>query len=71
MRWLTNALDPDRLDWIDAVIPDPGQSQLEAETEWRNYLKDKVIGDPKAAEKFTVKQLKEMGLVGVYLPERL
>jgi hypothetical protein len=44
---------------------------MEAVKEFKEWIKDKVIGDPQASEVFTVEQLKEQGMVGVYLPERL
>jgi len=71
MRWLTNTADPATRDWLTSVVPDPGQTPMEAVREMQDWLKDKIIGDPKASEKFTVEQLKEMSIVGVYLPERL
>jgi hypothetical protein len=42
---------------------------MEAVREFQEWIKDKVIGDPQASEVFTVEQLKEKGVVGVYLPE--
>lgn len=71
MRWLTNTADPAKRDWLTSVVPDPGQTTVEAVKEFREWIKDKVIGDPKASEVFSVEQLKEKGMVGVYLPERL
>lgn len=39
---------------------------------WQNHLKwleGKIVGDPQPSEKYTVEQMKEMGLVGVYAPD--
>lgn len=71
MRWLTNTADPSTRDWLTSVIPDPDQTAAEAVREFREWLKDKVIGDPKASEALSVEQLKKQGMVGVYLPAQL
>ena len=56
-----------KLKWItNTYVPNDGREDPERHRQW---LKDKIIGEPKASEKYTVEQLKEMGLVGVYVKE--
>ncbi len=68
MRWLTNTYDPGRegakFSVIDHIHSPPGSGR-EMHKEW---LKGKIIGPPKATEAYTVEQLKDMNMVGVYLP---
>ena len=68
MRWLTNTYGPGRIEdaksVIDHIYSPPG-SGWEMHKGW---LKGKIIGPPKATEAYTVEQLKDMNMVGVYLP---
>jgi len=66
MRWLTNTYDPSLPDVRMHVVRCFPETFEES---WRlhlDYLKDKIIGEPQATEKYTVEQLKAMGMVGVY-----
>ena len=68
MRFLSNTHDPK--DKLAPMFVDRRFDETQEEA-WRNHLewlKGKVIGDPQATEAYTVAQLKEMGLVGVYMP---
>lgn len=61
LRWISNTTDPAKgkpeyisiRDWQDA-------------TDW---LRGKIIGEPKATDTFTVEQLKAMDVVGVYVED--
>jgi hypothetical protein len=53
LQWLTNIIDPR-----------PAQKLGIAEPDW---LKNKVVGEPKASARYTVEDLKEIGFVGVYV----
>ena len=50
-EWLTNILDP---------------SKRGAPSADYHYAKDKLLGPPKETEHYSVLQLRDMGLVGVY-----
>lgn len=61
LRWLTNIhLDP------QMICRCSGESQQEAIENHREFLRDKIIGDPKATATYTVEALKKQGMVGVY-----
>ena len=66
MKWLSNTYDPTKEDAIQAVCRDIGETQQEAWKRQQDWLKGKVIGEPKATESFTVEELKRVDLVGVY-----
>ena len=71
LRFLSNTHDPKDKNARMYVYRRFDETQEEA---WRNHLawlKGKVIGDPQATEAYTVAQLKEMGLVGVYAQQSL
>lgn len=67
LRWLSNLYDPDRFDAIENISLYPNQSQAAAWRAQQNWLKDKVIGVPKATEAYTVKELQAFHMVGIYL----
>jgi len=64
LKWLTNAPRDTRL-----VRRRLGETQAEAQARCRGWLADKVIGKPQKTEKYTVEQLQQVGLVGVYAKE--
>jgi len=66
MEWLTNTYDPKKPEAIQYVVRSPGETQEQAWQRLQHFLTDKTIGEPKASEAFTVEQLKEMNMVGVY-----
>ena len=66
MRFLSNTHDPKDKNapmYVDCSFHETREEAWAHHLEW---LKDKTIGDPEATETYTVEQLKEMGLVGVY-----
>lgn len=66
MKWLTNASDPRENGWsrYDAFMVDVDPLD---QIRWRmDWLKDKWIGKPKATSKYSSKQLRVMGMVGIY-----
>ena len=68
MKWLTNHYmpkDPSR----KIYQHEKGVSTREQILWEREWLKDKIIGKPQATEAYTVEQLEEMEMVGVYLQE--
>ena len=77
MKFLSNTYDPNRPDAerhfaysTHAVINGPEAMRLE----WEQHLKwinKNVIGRPKATDYYTVKELEEMGMVGIYKKEEL
>ncbi len=66
-KFLTNAYDPSRLDAKQKIIRQPGQTREETWQSELKYLADKEIGEPRATDFYTVSQLKQMNMVGVYL----
>lgn len=68
MEFLTNTHDPKDKNAKMYVARRFDQSQEDAWYWHCKWLEGKVIGDPQATEAYTVAQLKEMGLVGVYMP---
>jgi hypothetical protein len=71
MRFLTNTHDPKdakakmylAVEYHEAFDP---QGRERAWQRHLDYLRDKIIGEPQGTEAYTVEQLKEMGMVGVY-----
>ena len=68
MEFLTNTHDPNDKNARIYVSIQPHETLKEAVARHTEWLKGKVIGEPQATEAYTVAQLKEMGLVGVYMP---
>ena len=61
LKWLTNMPRDERY-----VMPGAGQTQDEAIACRREWLKDKIVGRPRAGT-FTTEQLESAGYVGVYV----
>ena len=69
MKFLCNTYDPKRPDAKMTVHTMPHET-IEHAWHWHmKWLSDKVIGEPMATAHYTVEQLKNMGLVGVYVRE--
>lgn len=69
MKYLSNTYSPKLSDAPNYIFRRMHETPKEA---WQNYLSwldNKIIGRPQATEKYTVEQLEEMGMVGVYIPE--
>lgn len=66
MKFLTNTRDPKDKHAKMYVARSIHETPEEAWAHHVAWLKDKVIGEPQATEAYTVEQLKELGLVGVY-----
>ena len=71
--WIINTHDPKdvegakrnlRLSMEDFSTPDGRERAWQRHLEW---LEDKAIGDPQATPSYTVEELKQMGVVGVYV----
>lgn len=74
VRWLSNTYDPEADDAFSSVERIIGQTQTDAWESKRDWLKNKIIGNPKATDTYTVEQLQQMKMVGVYVkiePEEL
>jgi len=75
LRFLTNTHDPKDIEGAKmslALSFEDWQDPNGRERAWKyhlDYLKGKIIGDPQATDVYTVDQLKEMQLVGVYIEE--
>ena len=65
-RFLSNTHDPKDENAPMYVVRSFHETQEQAWANHLEWLKDKVIGDPQATEAYTVEQLKEMCMVGVY-----
>ena len=67
-KWLTNIYDPDRPD-SRANHTSSSFGKEESNRKWNahvDYVEKHIIGPPKATEKYTIYQLQEMHIVGVY-----
>jgi len=62
LKWLTNTQ-------LDPVIFDAylGESQFDAKRRHQEFLRGKVIGEPRPTERYDQYELRQMGLVGVYV----
>lgn len=69
MKWLTNIYNPNRPDAFQYIYSELGESIDQAWSNHLEWLKDKIILEPKATDTYTVEQLEEMGMVGVYSRE--
>ncbi len=65
MRFLGNTVNPKLATPQDMAVA-PGETHQEAFSQWKNWLSDKRIGDPKATDTCSVEELKAMNIVGVY-----
>ena len=66
MKWLSNTYNPNNKDAKNHVGRSFDETQEQAWINHRKWLEGKIIGDPMPSEAYTVEQLKEMGMVGVY-----
>ena len=66
MEFLTNTHDPKDKHAKMYVARSTYETTDVAWAHHIEWLKDKIIGEPQATEAYTVEQLKEMGMVGVY-----
>lgn len=69
MKHLSNTYDPSRPGAFEYVLCLEGQTRVQAWESHLHWLKGKVIAEPKATESYSVEELKEMGMVGVYAPD--
>lgn len=76
-RWITNTHDPKdvegakrslKLSLEDFHTPNGRELAWQRQLKW---LEDKAIGDPQATPSYTVEELKEMGMVGVYIIDEI
>lgn len=71
-KFLTNTPDPNgeygrALFAYSNHAQDCGQSAMDSEWQHHlNYIKEHVVGPPKGTEKWTVEQLQEQGMIGIY-----
>lgn len=66
MKFLTNTFDPNH---VDAKRYFTYRSNKDRDEQWQVYLhwlSDKIIGLPQATDLYTVEQLINMNIVGVY-----
>ncbi len=68
MEWISNTYDPNAPDTFFYIGASKmsGQTQEEAYENWIKWLEDKILGEPKATEIYTVEELKGRNMVGVY-----
>lgn len=72
MRWLTNMRDPRLDDAIKRVIThmleEFGKYETPEQAHQREleYIEGRILGEPMATRKYSVVELKNMGLIGVY-----
>ena len=66
MKWLSNTHDPSSPDWTTYIHVRSDQSWESAIDSHMDWLEDKIIGEPQATNRYSVEELKQMGMVGVY-----
>ena len=69
MKWLTNLDDPRHGGAHLHILHEIGRTRAEAWQAQERWLADKILGDPQATDYYSVEQLKQMGMVGVYTNE--
>ena len=69
MKFLSNIHDPKDENAKIFVFCDSNETSEEAWQHHLRWLEGKIIGDPKKTEWYTVQQLKDMKMVGVYAPD--
>lgn len=69
MKWLTNISDPRRKEARALIQTILNETPEQAWQRQERYLAGKIIGDPKATDRYSVDELKAMGMVGVYNKE--
>jgi hypothetical protein len=65
MRWLSNAQDHRKAGYRPVLSSNDPDGRY-----YREWLRDKVVGRPKATETYTVEKLEAMGLIGLYQAEK-
>ena len=69
LKWVRNTYDPTKADAHLQIAKRASETQAEA---WKNHklwIVGKVISRPQATETYTVAELEQMNLVGVYETE--
>lgn len=66
MKFLSNTYNPKLEDAKEHVVTREGETQTQAWQRHQQWLKGKAIGKPQATQKYTVSELEEMDMVGVY-----
>ena len=67
LKWLSNIRDPKLPHQSRYIVRRQDETPQEA-LYWHNkWLEGKVIGEPKASDTYSVLEMIEMGLVGVYV----
>lgn len=69
LKHLTNIFNPRLQDAKYYVGGLPGESLEQTWQRHLEYLKDKIIGRPKATNHYTVEELESFDMVGVYIKE--
>ena len=67
LKWIMNIYDPKAKNAKIFVRRHQNETQEQAWRTHLQWLKGKVIGEPKATSIYTVEELKKMDLVGVYV----
>lgn len=66
MIWLTNSIDPSRADYARSLVIPIYADRDDYIAHNKMWLADKIIGKPKASDKYTVEELEADGYVGIY-----
>lgn len=69
MRFLGNAIDPNKDGAESKIVLRIGESIEEGFQRHKRFLSDKVIGLPLHKDPVILKQLIDFGYIGVYAPE--
>lgn len=67
LKWIGNMPDPrNPQNWVASIALSSNPDLGEAIQSQQTWLKDKVIGQPKPNDHYTVAQLEKLGFVGIY-----
>lgn len=64
MKFLTNLYNPEI--YKKEIIRIFGETQEQANNNFNKWLKDKIIGKPQATNFYTVEELENRNIVGIY-----
>ncbi len=67
LRFLSNTRDPNDKNARMYVTCRSDETESQAWEHYCNWLNGKIIGEPKATDTYTSAELRDMGMVGVYV----
>ena len=69
MKWLTNSGDYRKKSTMWQITRHIHETPDEAWRHWNEWVSNKIIGRPKATKWYTVEELEDKGVIGIYSKE--